>query len=194
MDLTPITLVVPALIASLGWLVTHRNNHAIARRRERLDLINQRLDKFYGPLYVSAETGRIAYEAFVKRMGNVRAMFEQGEKPTDKQLEEWYLWTRTVFVPNNERIEGLIVTEAYLIREEVMPECLLNFVAHVASWRAVLEKWEKGNFSEKFASVDFPPAVNVYARTSYSDLKSEQAELIGILHFGPKKSKKSQAA
>ena len=41
----------------------------LARRRDKLRLVNKRLNEFYGPLYVASEAGNIAYRSLLNRQG-----------------------------------------------------------------------------------------------------------------------------
>lgn len=179
-DLPTISILVTVILASAGWLVTHRTNHNLARRKEKLELINKRLDDFYGPLYVSTKAGGIAYSALLKKLGRTDDIFAEGRKPTEQELSEWFIWMKNVFMPLNVIRERLIVDNAYLIREPEMPQCLLDFVTHVVGYCAILAKWEKGDLSEHYSIIEFPPELDEYAARSYSELKKEQARLIGL--------------
>ena len=46
----------------------------LARRRDKLDLVNKRLNEFYGPLYVASEAGNIAYRSLLNRQGKGKAI------------------------------------------------------------------------------------------------------------------------
>jgi phage gp29-like protein len=94
-------------------------------------------------------------------------------------MREWRLWVAEVLMPMNLSQEKIILNSAHLIREQEVPECLLNFVAHIAAWKAVLKKWEVGDFSEQFSLVAYPTEVADYAASAYRELKAEQLRLIG---------------
>ncbi len=174
------TVVVSIGLALLGYLATYINARILTRKKDRLELVNMRLNEFYGPLYVASKAGRIAYEALLTKLGR-KAVFEAGEEPSQTELEEWFLWMRTVFTPLNEVQEKLIIGKAHLIVEEQMPKCLLEFVTHVVGYKAVLAKWENGDFSEKYSLIDFPPDFDEYVTRSYADLKSQQTRLLASL-------------
>lgn len=84
-------------------------------------------------------------------------------------------------MPLNESLEKLILENAYLIREEEMPDCLLKFVTHVSAYKANLGKWDMGDLSEHFTALDFPVEIDIYATEAYRELKAEQLRLIGKL-------------
>jgi hypothetical protein len=178
--LPTISLLVTALLAFTGWLVTYWNARELARRKERLDLSNKRLNEFYGPLYVATSAGAIAYRALLNKLGHTDDIFGKGKQPTEQEMIEWFAWMKHVFMPLNEICEKVIIHNAYLVREQEMPECLLAFVTHVVGYRAVLAKWEKGDLSEPYSLTAFPARLDQYAAHSYAQLKTDQAELIGL--------------
>ena len=161
------------LVAFAGYAITFMSAHMLARRRDKLELVNRRLNEFYGPLYVASEAGNIAYRSLLKKQGKT-----QSEPITDADLKDWILWMRTIFFPLNEIREKIIIENAHLIIEEKMPQCLLDFVTHVVGYKAVLRKWADGDFSERRSTIGWPPEFDVYVRDSYAALKAEQMRLM----------------
>jgi hypothetical protein len=161
------------LVAFAGYAITFLSAHMLARRRDKLELVNKRLNEFYGPLYVASEAGNIAYRSLIKKQGKT-----QSEPIRDEDLKEWVLWMRTIFIPLNEIREKIIIENAHLIVEEHMPQCLLDFVTHVVGYKAVLRKWADGDFSERRSTIGWPPEFDVYVKTSYAALKAEQMRLM----------------
>ena len=161
------------IVAFAGYAFTFLSAHMLARRRDKLDLVNKRLNELYGPLYVASEAGNIAYRSLLKKQGKT-----QSEPITDEDLKDWVLWMRTIFIPLNEIREKIIIDKAYLIIEEKMPQCLLDFVTHVVGYKAVLCKWADGDYSERRSTIGWPPEFDVYVRDSYAHLKAEQMRLM----------------
>ena len=60
-----VSIIVTVALAFIGYFATYFNNLRIAQRKDRLDLVNRQLYDFYGPLYVSAKVGQIAFQAFL---------------------------------------------------------------------------------------------------------------------------------
>jgi hypothetical protein len=172
-----VTAVGSILVALFTFLGAYMNSRALARKKARLKLVNMRLNQFYGPLYVASEATMIAYRGLLTKLGKP-AVFEAGKEPTQDELEEWFLWMRTVFMPLNETLQELIIGNAHLIIEENMPDCLVEFVTHVVGYKAIMAKWEKGDFSERASLIRFPKGFDQYAIQSYSHLKQEQAKLL----------------
>jgi len=161
------------IVAFAGYAFTFLSAHMLARRRDKLDLVNKRLNELYGPLYVASEAGNIAYRSLLKKQGKT-----QSEPITDEDLKDWVLWMRTIFIPLNDIREKIIIDKAHLIIEEKMPQCLLDFVTHVVGYKAVLRKWAEGDYSERRSTIGWPPEFDVYVRTSYAHLKAEQMRLM----------------
>ncbi|MBE2202259.1 MAG: hypothetical protein IAE79_26855 [Anaerolinea sp.] len=178
MYLETISLLATIILALAGYLSTYWNDLRLTKRQEKLDLVNKRISEFYGPLFVATHTSGKAYHALLQKLGK-RAVFTDETAPaTERDIVEWRIWVKTVFMPNNLLMEKLIVDKAYLIREEQMPDCLLEFITHVSGYKAVIEKWNTGDFSEN-VSTDFPEELITYATQSYRDLKAQQLQLIG---------------
>jgi hypothetical protein len=161
------------IVAFTGYAITFMSAHMLARRRDKLKLVNKRLNEFYGPLYVASEAGNIAYRSLLNRLGK-----EQSYPILDSELQEWVLWMRTIFIPLNEVRERIIIDKAHLIVEEKMPQCLLDFVTHVVGYKAVLAKWANGDYSERRSTIGWPPEFDAYVRESYAKLKAEQMRLM----------------
>lgn len=166
-------VVLTVIVAFAGYIITSWSTHMLARRQNKLDLVNKRLNEFYGPLYVASEAGNIAYRSLLHKQGKT-----QSEPITDEDLKDWVLWMRTIFIPLNEIRERIIIENAHLIIEEKMPQCLLDFVTHVVGYKAVLRKWAEGDYSERRSTIGWPPEFDVYVRNSYAALKAEQTRLM----------------
>ena len=160
-------------IAFAGYLITILGARMLARHRDKLRLVNKRLNEFYGPLYVASEAGNIAYRSLLTKQGK-----EKSEPILDSEMKEWMLWMTTIFMPLNDIREKIIIEKAYLIIEEQMPQCLLDFVTHVVGYKAVLAKWTEGDYTERRSTIGWPPEFDAYVKRSYAGLKAEQTVLL----------------
>jgi hypothetical protein len=165
--------ILTVIVAFVGYALTFVSAHMLARRRDKLELVNKRLNEFYGPLYVASEAGNIAYRSLLGKLGKT-----QSYPVLDAELKEWVLWVTTIFMPLNDIREKIIIEKAYLIVEERMPQCLLDFVTHVVGYKAVLSKWADGDYSERRSTIGWPPEFDIYVRNSYAALKAEQTRLM----------------
>jgi hypothetical protein len=161
------------LVALTGYAITFLSAHMLARRRDKLELVNKRLNEFYGPLYVASQAGNIAYRSLLKKQGKT-----QSEPIRDEDMKEWILWMTTIFMPLNDVREKVIIEKAHLIVEEQMPQCLLDFVTHVVGYKAVLSKWAEGDYAERRSTIGWPPEFDAYVTRSYAALKAEQMRLM----------------
>jgi hypothetical protein len=181
MDLSSILLpnslqnaaVLTVILAFIGYLATFMSARMLERRRDKLDLVNRRLNEFYGPLYVASQAGNIAYRSLLKKQGKTQSF-----PILDDEMKEWMLWMTTIFMPLNDVREKIIIEKAYLIVEEQMPRCLLDFVTHVVGYKAVLAKWAAGDYSERRSTIGWPPEFDVYVERSYAALKAKQTRLL----------------
>jgi len=161
------------LLAFVGYLATAWSARMLARRKDKLELVNRRLNEFYGPLYVASQAGNIAYRSLLKKQCKTQSF-----PILDSEMKEWMLWMTTIFMPLNDVREKIIIEKAYLIVEEQMPHCLLDFVTHVVGYKAVLAKWAEGDYSERRSTIGWPPEFDVYVERSYKALKAEQTRLL----------------
>jgi hypothetical protein len=161
------------ILAVFGYLATFISAQVLARRKDKLDLVNRRLNEFYGPLYVASQVGDIAYRSLLKKQGKTKSF-----PILDGEMKEWMLWMTTIFMPLNDIREKIIIEKAALIIEERMPQCLLDFVTHVSGYKAVLAKWSEGDYSERRSTIGWPPEFDVYVAHSYAELKAKQTHLL----------------
>ena len=165
--------VLTIILAFAGYLVTFLSTRMMARRADMLKLVDQRLNEFYGPLYVASQAGNIAYRSLLQKQGKT-----QCHPIADSEMKEWVLWMTTIFMPLNDIRERIIIEKAHLVVEEQMPHCLLEFVTHVVGYKAVLAKWADGDYSESRSIIGWPPEFDRYVERSYASLKAEQMRLI----------------
>jgi hypothetical protein len=161
------------LLAFFGYLATAWSAKMLARRKDKLEHVNRRLNEFYGPLYVASQAGNIAYRSLLKKQGKTQSF-----PILDSEMKEWMLWMTTIFMPLNDVREKIIIEKAYLIVEEQMPQCLLDFVTHVVGYKAVLAKWAEKDYSERRSTIGWPPEFDAYVERSYAALKAQQTHLL----------------
>jgi hypothetical protein len=161
------------ILAVFGYMATFMSAQFLTLRKDKLDLINRRLNEFYGPLYVASQVGNIAYHSLLQKQGKTQSF-----PILDGEMKEWMLWMTTIFMPLNDIREKIIIEKAALIIEEEMPQCLLDFVTHVSGYKAVLAKWSEGDYSERRSTIGWPPEFDIYVARSYAVLKAKQTYLL----------------
>ena len=102
--------VLTVVLAFAGYLVAFMSSRMLARRTDMLNLVDKRLNEFYGPLYVASQAGNIAYRSLLKKQGKT-----QSYPILDEEMKEWVLWMTTIFMPLNDVREKIIIEKAYLI-------------------------------------------------------------------------------
>ena len=134
---------------SCGYLLAYRNNLRLNQRKDRLDRITRQLGDLYGPLYALASSSAAAWLVFRSQYRPGGAFWSSFRSaPTEDEAAAWRRWMTTVFMPLNRRLREAIVEHIDLLEEEVVPQVLLDACAHVASYEAVLQRWEEGDYTE----------------------------------------------
>lgn len=173
-----ITTGVTVGLAFIGYLVTYINSLSMARRKEKLERVNRQLSELYGPMFGITHASETAWKEFKKRY-RFGALFEGKPRAKSKEFAAFRLWMTTIFMPMNKHLFDLILAKSDLLLESEMPECMLQYCAHIAAYEAVLERWKQKDFTEIQSVIHYPAAINDYARKSFSDLKAQQDKLIG---------------
>jgi hypothetical protein len=174
-----VSTTIAAVLALLGYLITHQSSIRIAQRKERLERVNRQLSEFYGPLFALTSSSRLAWGAFQMKYSRDGSFFDDEAKIPADELEAWRLWMTTVFMPSNLRIYELIVLKTDLLIETEIPDCLLKFCAHVSVYQTILKRWEKKDFSEHLSVINFHGGELLqYSENAFRILKDEQDRLI----------------
>jgi hypothetical protein len=151
-----------------------------ARRKDRLDRVNQQLRQLYGPLYAINQAGHHAWVAFRTTVRPGGSFFGREPPPSKAELEAWRIWMQTVFRPNHEEMLAIITKNSDLLIEPDLPRPLQLFCAHVASYKAVFARWDKGDYSQNVAVLNYPAEeLGQYLERSFKVLKARQAKLLG---------------
>lgn len=147
------------LVAAAGWVFTYFYGRWTASRQAKLEHINRQLGQLYGPLYARLIAGNEAWGAFTAKywpQHGQDAYFAQGYDTSEEEKRRWRLWMKEVFFPNVAEIERIIVHNLDLVEGEGIPPAFLDFLSHIAVYRAVLKQWEQHNFSEHASIIDYP--------------------------------------
>lgn len=171
---TIIGLLVSVVLAVFGYLYRYYDDKKNRKRLAHLSFITKQLEEFYGPLFFRSVSGEKSYQELLKKLGKPQISLN----PTKKELKEWRIWYKTVFHPVNLEMENIILEKSFLIREEVIPQPLTDYISHISPYKAILAKWEEKDFSEHFSTVDFPKDFTTYIHRSYHALKKEQIRLM----------------
>ncbi len=160
--------IITIVLALTGYFLTYFNNLRLAKRADKLRLITTQIDELYGPLYVITQTGQMLYKALQAKS------MREGKDEIERDSPEWRIWVQEVFLPLNIQLEQTIINKAYLIIEKEMPQTLKRFLAHSAGYKAVIKKWQSGDFTESSSIISYPDEIIEYAEISYLKLKEQQ--------------------
>jgi hypothetical protein len=175
-----LTTAVTIALAFTGYLATYFNGLRLAQRNQRLERVSKQLGDLYGPLYGLTGAETAVWQIFRARYRTEQHFFDPEDPPDEQELEAWRLWMTTVFAPINDRMYELVLSKSDLLIETEMPQCLRDLCAHVVGYQLVMQKWERGDYSENLSLIPFPQSELLdYVADSYNALKSEQARLLG---------------
>jgi hypothetical protein len=179
------TVAFAILSGVLGFLAKGAYDLWLARRKDKLERINQQLKLLYGPLYSINQSSQLAWAAFRGRTRPGKAFFGTEPPPTQEELLAWRYWIQTVFGPMHAEMMSAITKNADLLIEDDIPDSLRLFCAHVAVYKVVLARWEDHDFSEYTSILNYPAQeLTIYLQKSFEKLKAEQRRLLG----GPRSS------
>jgi hypothetical protein len=175
-----LTLGVPAAVAVLGFFIAYVVNLRLAERADQLERLSRQLSDFYGPLFALVKATDISWRAFRANHRPTGSFWgDPGDPPSEADAAAWRLWMSLVFMPLNRKMRDLVVTQAHLLDQDKVPDCLLELCAHVSTYEAILGQWAEGDFSQHVSAVPFPRrALTNYAVESFGPLKSKQHDLL----------------
>ena len=178
---TTITVGVTIFVAILGSVAAYLNSLRIAARKDQLDHVDRQLRKLYGPLFALNHVSNIAWIAFrQKYRPGAHSYWRTEPGPTPEEEEAWRLWMACVFMPLILRMEEVILKHSDLIEEQDMPQCFIDLISHISAYKAVVQKWSNGDYSEHVSVIRFPgAALTAYLEPQYRNLKSRQTRLRG---------------
>ena len=174
------TVAFAILSGVIGFLAKAVYDLWTERRKDHLDRVNQQLKLLYGPLYALNQAGHHAWIAFRTTVRPGGSFFGKQPPPTPEELEAWRLWMNTVFRPSHEEMLEIISKHSDLLIESDLPLSMQLFCAHVASYKAVFARWDKGDYSQNSAVLNYPTEeLGQYLEHSFKALKARQARLLG---------------
>jgi hypothetical protein len=181
------TVAFAILTGVVGFLAKVFYDIWLARRKDKLERVNQQLKLLYGPLYSLDRANNLAWAAFRSRTRPEGSFFKADPPPNPEELEKWRRWMRTFFRPIHNEMLSLITKNADLLIGDDLPESFQLFCAHVAAYRVVFDQWSENDFSEQTSVIDYPTAeMAAYLRSSFTLLKSQQRRLLGMRSGPPR--------
>jgi len=98
-------------VALFGFMVTYVINLRLARRKDRLDRVNEQLRDLYGPLLALVTTANSTWTVFRTKYRPEGGFFDETKPPTGVDALAWRTWMKATFMPLNRRMRDLVVTK-----------------------------------------------------------------------------------
>jgi hypothetical protein len=157
-----LAIAIPGFVA---FIFTNIDN----RRKDRLDFVRAQIEHFYGPLYVLSKTNNSEWRELLKE-GPLR--FDDRHPPTPKDVTRWRQWSQTVFLPNDQKIENIVLNNAQYINQPVITGVFAEFFAFSASFRVIANQWKESDVSQP----DYAIAANNKPNAKYPSTLAMCAE------------------
>ncbi|MCJ2048021.1 hypothetical protein MKK58_26290 [Methylobacterium sp. J-078] len=181
-------LLVTVLLAFLGYLATYVNNAASDARKAQIELVNDQLERLYGPLLALATSSTETWETFrCKFRSNTYGYFDDRAPPGREEVEKFRLYSRTVFLPTDRAIKEIITKNAHLIDGSSMPDSFLKLMTHTQMFEAVSSEWraedDLGSEDQRMAGrnvalVGYPIELEGDVTRTFNKLKARQECLL----------------
>jgi hypothetical protein len=167
-----------AIVASIGWFVTHTlavKREELARRdntaREHLE---SQIKDLYGPLLGLIQHSRIVFEVATKILpasGDGRIEFSRF---SEHHGEVWRFFIENYFLPRNEEIRRLIRSRMFLLKDGVLPKSFEDFFVHEAQFEVLHRLWkEKGVASPHISGHGWPSEFEPQVQTTLDHLREQ---------------------
>jgi hypothetical protein len=146
-----------AAVALMSAFLTYNTTRRLSRRSDQIAFVGRQLSELYGPLLALSRATNASWAEFRKRYGADRErLFAPQISPLEEDVYAWKYWLRYVFMPINRRMFDAILTKTDLIEGSEIPQCFVDFCAHVTGYEVTLAQWEDGDYSI-LGSVIRPP-------------------------------------
>ncbi|MCP4219747.1 MAG: hypothetical protein GY765_34260 [bacterium] len=175
-----VPLVIPVVLAIVGYLYTYISGKRLEQRKNRLARINRQLDEFYGPLLATVKANDCAWTNFKEKYLQVDGKKRSITKNPLNRKEAWEHrnWMDTVFMPNNEALYKIITEKTSLLEgNNGIPKPLLDLATHILEARTELKK-STSNKALKIKCKYPDDKLKSYCEKEFKRLKKEQSELI----------------
>jgi hypothetical protein len=176
---TAISIFASVVLAVAGFLFSYFYNLRLEGKKSRLEWINRQLNNFYGPLLSIVRSNEEAWTNFISKHNNNPNFYKKKNKPTPEQLAEFHHWMTTVFIPNNERLYEIIVSETSLIEGDEIPTVLLTLLAHLLEFKIEFHRREDEHAEVGETKSKYPgKELLEYCEGEFKRLKREQGKLL----------------
>jgi hypothetical protein len=175
------------LLALLGAALAYWNASVSARRKDRLDLVGNQLQLFYGPLYALATACDAAWNGFHTKYWPDRDSFFSGGRRTPEELDMWQAWITQIFMPMTTKMVAILSEYSHLARGAELPASFSDLIKHVAGYEYASTLWPRLNPAAMtdaqivlyYTSVNpYPVGIVDDVRSGYVAARAEQQQLL----------------
>ena len=164
-------------VAILSQILSGIRNRSRRRRDAELTFVESQMRDLYGPLYALSHSNQHTYEKFKTANEEVIHALASGVTLSGEAAKTWKLWTDNVFQPGNRKMMDVILRGAHLFRTAEMPEIVLQFVAHVESYEALISTFEETGLSISNQIIPFPEGFAEYVADEYKKVAQRYERL-----------------
>ncbi|MCF0069764.1 hypothetical protein LZD49_04725 [Dyadobacter sp. CY261] len=177
-----ITLTATAVIAVVGFFIKYFYDLELVKRKDRLDRVNKQLGDCYGPLYALLKSNDQAWISLKHRLAITDNKFDIATS-TEAERKVWKHYMQTIYIPTNDKIYDILVSKSDLLKEEDIPDCLLQLITHIVAYKVVAKGWEVGEGDENVEIVPFPLNAREHVYQEFGNLKKEQSGLLSRNYY-----------
>ena len=146
-----------AVVALMSAFLTYNTTRRLSRRSDQIAFVGRQLSESYGPLLALSRASNASWVEFRKMYGAERqSLFTKGVPPDEEDLHAWKYWLKYVFMPINRRMFDAILAKTDLIEGDEMPQCFVDFCAHVTGYEVTLAQWEDDDYSSIGSVINHP--------------------------------------
>jgi len=175
-------VIVPAmaLAVTIGLAVWKYRYELRQKQRDiRLAHITAQINELYAPLDALVEVSKVTRDLFFDK--NPPELWNRKDQEIiGTPKEAWIAWIRRQLGETAQPIYDLIKAKRYLYFGDGIPEAFVAFNKHFLQYRELLSKWEQGDTSELFSTVEYPEfLLRTHVKESLSALLEMQHNLLG---------------
>jgi hypothetical protein len=169
-----------AIVALISAFLTYNTTRRLSRRNDQITFVGRQLGELYGPLYALSQASSNSWSEFRKKYGADRPyLFTDGVVPSEDDVRAWKYWLPHVFMPLNRRMFDVILARTDLIDGEEMPQCFIDFCAHVTGYEVTMAQWADGDYSTLASVINHPgSSFHRHVEMKYKELKKRQMTLL----------------
>lgn len=170
------------IVTIVGWLINHILNsireQKTKKREALLQFTDRQLEKLYGPLaFLIIESNRTFIDLLEVFGRNY--VFTAGHPLSKDELKTWLFWAENDFLPRNEKIKSLLMSNTHLIEGDEFPKSYITFLDHCNSWQINHKRWKIEKVEYNWSSkINWPREFSEEVLITFNTLRKRHISLI----------------